>query len=363
MWKELRLSNAEERALAFPGFFIPASAFSDDLFLSHEAYAASLAATVEEATPVLKAIEKREALLADKIEYEGIIADPHRLIKGSSSARLREEKLERRVKKELPAFNKKLRAMCQEYETAHGGVPFKVNGTRFVDILDAEEAAETKSRGDARAIREARQKGEVEEEQVSGGVAPLHTAPSAPQQLHNSASGIQGTAPPAPSLHPATTTQAAAAPPPIPRATSNPRASVFAPTKSHAAAIAAGAAARAAMKATAKTPAAAVSCSTAQIIEDITATTASTENNNVIAGGKISTSGAASAVTLSGLSVNSRVAARQTGSGKVIAAGNGNNGLRAVGNKALGGPPPVPLAMTSVAPESLAGAEAILQSL
>jgi hypothetical protein len=44
------------------------------------------------------------------------MADAARLIKGSSAARLLEETLERRVKKELPAFNKRLRADVAAFE-------------------------------------------------------------------------------------------------------------------------------------------------------------------------------------------------------------------------------------------------------
>ena len=63
-----------------------AGAFNDDLFLAHEQYASAAGAQLEEMKPLLRAIEKRDALLADKVEYEAIIADPNRLIKGSSAA-------------------------------------------------------------------------------------------------------------------------------------------------------------------------------------------------------------------------------------------------------------------------------------
>ncbi len=159
LWKEMRLTSSE-RASAFPPFFAAEGTFADDLFLAHEAYIARATATLEDMRPILRGIEKRESLLADKVEYEGIIADPHRLVKGSSSARLLEEKLERRVKKELPAFNKRLHQMISEFEMARGGASFTIDGVRFLDVLDEQEAVEAKAAKDARALREARQRGE-----------------------------------------------------------------------------------------------------------------------------------------------------------------------------------------------------------
>jgi len=152
--------GAGARAAAFPAFSAPAAAFDDDLFLAHEAYIARASAELDELRPLLAAVDKRDALLADKVAYEAIIADAARLIKGSSAARLLEEKLERRVKKELPAFNKRLRADVAAFEAARGGAPFFVDGARLLDVLDGAEAAEAKAAKDARAHREARQRGE-----------------------------------------------------------------------------------------------------------------------------------------------------------------------------------------------------------
>ena len=173
LWNEMRLS-ATERATAFAPFFAPVSAFEDDIFLAHEEYIARATVVLEEMRPILRAIEKRDALLADKVEYEAIIADAARLIKGSSAARLREEKLEKRVKKELPAYNKRLRVQIAEFEVARGGAPFTIDGARFLDVLDSEEMAEAKARGDARAQREARQRGD--EEVGSAAAAPTVAA-------------------------------------------------------------------------------------------------------------------------------------------------------------------------------------------
>lgn len=128
VWEEMRVGPATRHKL-FPGFFVPGpEGFDEALFEAHEAYLASALVYLEGMKPILRGLEKREELRAEKTEYEAIISDPSRLLaKGSSAARLREEKLERRVKKELPAVTSKLRKSVQEWE-AVTGTPLLVMG-------------------------------------------------------------------------------------------------------------------------------------------------------------------------------------------------------------------------------------------
>jgi hypothetical protein len=183
LWAELRWGEAQTGA-AFPLFSAGADAFTDDLFLAHEAYIATATAALEEARPLLKHVEKREAILGERAEYEALMADPQRLlIKGSSAARLREEKLERRVKKELPAVTKRLRQQCVEWEAAHGGTPFIVDGARYIDVIDAEDVAEAKAKDEARHRRENRAAGAADENSNAGAgssSAGSHHVPAAP---------------------------------------------------------------------------------------------------------------------------------------------------------------------------------------
>lgn len=182
-WDELRL-GAELREKAFPAFFSPPSTFSDDLYASHEEFITTLSVQLDEARPILKAIEKRTAILGERAEYEALMADPQRLLaKGSSSARLREEKLERRVKKELPAVTKKLRQQVMEWEAAHNNQHLTIDGTRYLEILDKEEADETRHREEARANRHKPVDADVDGAATTA--APSHSssaaAPSAPR--------------------------------------------------------------------------------------------------------------------------------------------------------------------------------------
>ena len=176
-WDELRL-GAELREKAFPSFFSPPSTFSDDLYAAHEEFITTLSNQLEEARPILKAIEKRTAILGERAEYEALMADPQRLLaKGSSSARLREEKLERRVKKELPAVTKKLRQQVVEWEAAHNNQHLTIDGTRYLEMLDKEEADETRHKEEARANRHK----PIETEGSEGASASTSAAPPAPR--------------------------------------------------------------------------------------------------------------------------------------------------------------------------------------
>lgn len=202
LWDELRMGGEEARRADFPLAFLAQAGegempvegataeFTDDLYQAHEDHIRTLTALCEERRPILSDIGRREAMLADKAEYEAIISDPGEwsarghgraragtalhvtphhvpsptptpaarlLVKGSSAARLREEKLERRVKKELPALSKKLRAVLEAWE-AKQGAPFLVDGARWLDRLDAEESSEAARHAEDRAKRDADRK-------------------------------------------------------------------------------------------------------------------------------------------------------------------------------------------------------------
>ena len=191
LWDELRL-GAMQREEAFAGFFTPPSGFSDDLFASHEAYIVTASAQLEEARPILRAIEKRTAILGERAEYEALMADPQRLLaKGSSSARLREEKLERRVKKELPAVTKKLRAQVAEWVAAHGGAPLTIDGVRYIATLDAEEAADAQAAKEARANRHKGEGGAIDAADSAAAGAPQPAAPPTTQAMRSTSAPAQ----------------------------------------------------------------------------------------------------------------------------------------------------------------------------
>jgi hypothetical protein len=85
LWAYMR-AGPEQRLQMFAPFFVDGP-YTDELFQTHEAYSGQLTAALEDLKPILKGIEKRDELKADKEEYEAIIADPSRLLgRGNSVA-------------------------------------------------------------------------------------------------------------------------------------------------------------------------------------------------------------------------------------------------------------------------------------
>jgi hypothetical protein len=146
LWGQLRRSAEDGEAVcpeAAEAWAKPAEpAEQEECFNRVREHALQLEAELEEVSAILALVEKREAILADKDEYQRIISDPSRLLsRGGGAARLREEKLERRIKKELPQVLAKLAKACADYEAART-VPFCVDGKRVLDILKEEADSE-----------------------------------------------------------------------------------------------------------------------------------------------------------------------------------------------------------------------------
>jgi hypothetical protein len=147
----------EEAAAEFgPAMAAQGSDITEELLEQHEEYLGTLNQRAEAMAPLLRGVERRSTLLADKAEWETIIADPNRLLsRGRRGAdRLREEKLERRVRKELPAVTSKLRSAALAWEEANGK-EFCVQGARLVGSLDGAAAADEAKKEEAKNKRKA----------------------------------------------------------------------------------------------------------------------------------------------------------------------------------------------------------------
>ena len=74
--------------------------FTDELLQEHETYIEHLQQEFDVMKPILKAIETRRSILAQRGEYEALVHDSSRLLRRRGrDSRLAEEKLERRVTK------------------------------------------------------------------------------------------------------------------------------------------------------------------------------------------------------------------------------------------------------------------------
>lgn len=144
LWDMLYFS--EEEMLDFTPAF--SDVYSDALLSAHEAEIERLITLKEQRAPILAAVEKYKSLLADKEALSASAADASRLLlkpqkgeKRDPGKLLREEKMRKRIAKELPKVTAELAKTLQRYEDEYGR-PFLIHGERFLDELDE---AETKA--------------------------------------------------------------------------------------------------------------------------------------------------------------------------------------------------------------------------
>lgn len=148
LWDALYFS--EEEMLEFTPAF--SDVYSDALLSAHEAEIERLTALKAQRAPILAAIEKHKSLIADRESLSASAADASRLmLKGQKGEKrdpgklLREEKMRKRIAKELPKLAAELTRTLQQYEEEYGR-PFLVHGESYLDELEIIETKPAPSR-------------------------------------------------------------------------------------------------------------------------------------------------------------------------------------------------------------------------
>jgi len=109
-----------------------------ELFEALETYIAGLRKKCAHLRPVLTSVQKWRDLVKERAKYEELLMDSSRLLSRRSGKALAEElKMEKRVRKTLPALAKKLKARITEWEQTEDEL--WVDGQRFLDHMDAVE--------------------------------------------------------------------------------------------------------------------------------------------------------------------------------------------------------------------------------
>lgn len=139
LWDGLYFS--EEEMLEFTPAFSDVP--SDALLSAHEAEIERLEALKEQRAPTLQLIDKHRSLIRDRDELTASSQDASRLLAKSSKGEkrdptrlLREEKMRKRIAKDLPKVEVELRKNLEKWEDEYGR-PFCVHGMRFLDDLAA----------------------------------------------------------------------------------------------------------------------------------------------------------------------------------------------------------------------------------
>ncbi|XHG04387.1 hypothetical protein AWENTII_007658 [Aspergillus wentii] len=137
LWDSLYYS--EEEMLDFTPAF--SDVYSDALLEAHEAEITRLETLKEQRASTLELVEKHRTLLSDRQALANSSQDASRLMaRGNKGERrdpgklLREEKMRKRIAKELPKVEADLRTELENWEDEYGR-PFLVHGERYLDEL------------------------------------------------------------------------------------------------------------------------------------------------------------------------------------------------------------------------------------
>lgn len=142
LWDSLYFS--EDEMLAFPPAF--SDTYTDALLSAHEQEIARLEALREQRAPILAVVDRHRQLIKEREDLAQSSQDASRLMaKGQKGEKrdpgklLREEKMRKRITKELPKVEADLRRTLEAWEDEYGR-PFCVHGQRYLDELDAVSA-------------------------------------------------------------------------------------------------------------------------------------------------------------------------------------------------------------------------------
>lgn len=135
---------AEEEMLEFAPAF--SDVYSDALLSAHEAEISRLEALKEQRAPTLQLIERHRSLIKDRDDLTAASQDASRLLgknnkgeKRDPTRLLREEKMRKRIAKDLPKIEVELKKTLERWEEDYGR-PFLVHGGRYLDELTAAAA-------------------------------------------------------------------------------------------------------------------------------------------------------------------------------------------------------------------------------
>lgn len=141
LWDALYLS--EDEMLEFTPAF--SDVYSDALLEAHEREVSRLEALKEQRAPTLALIDRYKSLIKERDDLQTSSQDASRLMgrgqkgeKRDPGKLLREEKMRKRIAKELPKVATDVRRTLEQWEDEYGR-PFLVFGDRYLDELEAAE--------------------------------------------------------------------------------------------------------------------------------------------------------------------------------------------------------------------------------
>ena len=181
LWDGLYFS--EEEMLEFTPAF--SDVYSDALLSAHEGEIARLEALKEQRAPTIQLIDRHRSLIKDRNDLAASSQDASRLMgrgtkgeKRDPTRLLREEKMRKRITKDLPKIEVELKKTLERWEDEYGR-PFLVHGLRYLDELAAAAAKSLPPRS-----------------KTPSGPAPVTKAGAKPTPASSRAGSVMRAAPP-----------------------------------------------------------------------------------------------------------------------------------------------------------------------
>jgi len=140
LWNQTNATREDRQSFA-PFFVRDETLFDDELLEKHDDYIGTLQARLEQMRPILRLIERREAVLAERFEYEELQKDSDRLKqRGAAMTKqlMHEEKMAKRIKKDLPKLTELLVEKLAEWNGTHG-CDFQFKGEVYLDVIARQE--------------------------------------------------------------------------------------------------------------------------------------------------------------------------------------------------------------------------------
>ncbi len=140
LWKETN-GSFDQRKSFEPFNVIDEHMYDDKLLDQHEEYIAVLQDRLEKMKPINKLIERREIIIQERMDYAELQKDSDRLKqRGAAMAKqlMEEEKMARRIKRDLPRLTEMLNEKLIEWTDSHGE-DFQYQGHIYFDVMEQQE--------------------------------------------------------------------------------------------------------------------------------------------------------------------------------------------------------------------------------
>mmetsp|Transcript_12452 Transcript_12452/g.18261 ORF Transcript_12452/g.18261 Transcript_12452/m.18261 type:complete len:605 (+) Transcript_12452:55-1869(+) len=140
LWDETNTPQ-QQRETFLSYFENDESLWTNELLDLHEEYIMTLETRLEQMKPILRILERREEILGERMEYERLQHNSERLQQrgaGLAKQLMREEKMAKRIKRELPKLTNALRDKLQEWKKEHGE-DFQFGGKVYLDVMESQD--------------------------------------------------------------------------------------------------------------------------------------------------------------------------------------------------------------------------------